>query len=151
MERRNYIYFAVVVISIVLVYILYPTDKKRIKKVIENGRQAVLAEDIDLMMDVISFNYRDSYGGTYLLLKKRAESAFHRYNDFEVTADAMRVSVDGNQAEASVKMSVIASVGSNRGYLIGDAEGARDVRIILDKSRYAWKVIQVEDIVDSKY
>ena len=150
MGHRSHIYFVVVAISILLVYILYPTDKKRIKKVIENSRQAVIAEDIDRLMDVVSFNYRDSYGGTYLLLKKRVETAFHRYDDFEATADVMGVSIEGTQAEASVRMSVIASDadGSNRGYLIGDAEGARDVKIMLDKSRYVWKVIQVEDIIN---
>lgn len=142
--RKSCISVAVLIITGVVVYLLYPGDEKRIKKVIEKAENAIIREDINQLMEHISFNYRDNYGGNYIQFKKRAASAFNRFDTFDVKTDIMRVSVKGEQAQAEINMSIIASDGKNRGYVIGDAGSAEDIKILLEKSPYEWKVIKME-------
>ncbi|MBI5663951.1 MAG: hypothetical protein HZC49_02500 [Nitrospirae bacterium] len=143
MARGRYRYLVLIVLAAVLVAVFYPSDKKRINKVLKACSESVLNEDIGQLMEHISYNYRDDYGGSYLALKKRAEMVFSRFNDFEITADVMRISVDGERAEAQLKVSIIATEDGRRGYFIGDAEKARDVRVLLEKSSYGWEIINI--------
>ena len=149
MGRKSHIFSALLIVAIVLLYAFYPTDKKRIKMVIEDSTEAIMQEDLDKLMEHISFNYRDQYGGSYLLFKKRMEKVFTRFDDFDITADIMKVSLEEGGAEAELKMSIIASERAKRGYLIGDAVGAEDVRVVMEKSPYEWKVTKVERIADN--
>jgi hypothetical protein len=104
-----------------------------------------LDKDISGLMENISFNYSDDYGGSYLLLKKRLEKLLNRFSDFEITADVMGMEIDENRAEADLKVSVIASKGEERGYLIGDAGGVQDMKVSFEKSpALQWKIIKVE-------
>lgn len=147
MGLKGRIFLAVLFIVLVLIYVFYPTDKKRIKNVIENSTEAITEEDMDGLMEHISFNYRDDYGGGYLVLKKRMEKGFARFDDIDITADIMRVSVEGEKAEAELKLNVIASEGTDRGYVIGEAGSHEDIRIYLEKSPYEWKIIKIEGVV----
>jgi len=144
MARGRFRYLILMVLAAVLVAVFYPSDKKRINKVLNSCRESVLNKDIGQLMEHISYNYRDDYGGSYLVLKKRAEMIFSRFNEFEVAADVMKITVDREQAEAHLKVSIIATEDGRRGYYIGDAEKARDVRVFLEKSPYEWKVINID-------
>jgi hypothetical protein len=144
MGRKSCFFIIILFTAVILVYVLYPTEKKRIKKIIESCREAVKNENINLLMEHISFNYSDDYGGSYLQLKKRMELAFNRFDDIDITADIMNIAIEDKQADAEIKMSVIASEGNNRGYLIGDAGSDQDIKLYLEKSPFEWKVIKVE-------
>ena len=144
MGRNSRISLAVLLIAVTAWYVFYPSDKKRIKKVIDNSTQAIIKKDIDQLMDHISFNYRDEYGGTYLLFKKRMEGAFERFEDIEINADIMSVNVKNEHADARLRMSAIVTEGSERGYIIGDGGSDEDVSVYLEKSPYEWKVFKVE-------
>ncbi len=146
MGRKSHIFPALLMLAAVLLYALYPTDKKRIKIVIKDSTEAIVQEDIDRLMEHISFNYRDRHGGSYLLFKKRMEKVFTKFDEFDITTDIMKVSVEDDGAEVELKMSVIASERAKRGYVIGDAVGAEDIRVFMEKSPYEWKVTEVERI-----
>jgi len=128
--------------------ILFPTDSKRIKKVLNSGSKAVAEEDADSLMEIISYNYSDDHGGSYLQLKKMAEAVFRRLDDIEVGMDITGVSVEGGRALADLRVSVIASEGSERGYLIGDAAGNLQLKVFLEKSPYKWKVVRIEGLAE---
>lgn len=137
----------VIVIAVTGVIALIPTDEKRIRKVIHSTKKAITGEDLEMMMDHISFNYSDEHGGSYLRLKKRAEAAFKRYDSFDITVDIMNIRVEDEKSKAWLKVSVIASEGDDRGYFIGDAGGAEDFNVYLEKSPYEWKIIKMESVV----
>ena len=59
-----------VVAAVIIAIVLFPSEKKRIKKVIRTCEQAVINENSEALMSLISFNYLDDYGGSYLTLKK---------------------------------------------------------------------------------
>jgi hypothetical protein len=136
----------IAVAAVVAVVVFFPTEQKRIRKVITGAAEAVMREDVDGLMEHISFNYRDAHGGSYLLVGKRAEAAFRRYDSLDVTADIVNMDVEESRAEVYLKVTIIASQGPDRGYILGDAEKARDVKIGLEKSAYEWKIINAEGI-----
>jgi hypothetical protein len=144
MGSNSRISLALLLIAVTAWYVFYPSDKKRIKKVIDNSTQAIIKKDIDELMDHVSFNYRDEYGGTYLLFKKRMEGVFARFEDIEIEADIMGVNVDNDQADARLRMSAVVTEGTDRGYIIGDGGTDEDVKVYLEKSPYEWKVFKVE-------
>ena len=73
--------FALVVAAVIIVIIMFPSDKKRIRKTIRTSEQAFIKEDLKSVMDFVSLNYTDDYGGSYLTFKKRAERLFSTYDD----------------------------------------------------------------------
>jgi hypothetical protein len=145
MAFRHYLIFGVILTAVALVIIYYPSEKKRIRKVIDGCIESVLSENADNLMGHISFNYSDDRGGSYIQIKKRMELIFNRFDDFDIAVDIMNIRVEEGKAVADLKVNMIASHGTDRGYLIGDAAGPEDMKIYLEKSPYEWKVYKVEN------
>ncbi|MEW6600076.1 MAG: hypothetical protein AB1499_03820 [Nitrospirota bacterium] len=148
MALGRYRYLVICVIIAVLAAVFYPSEKKRISKVLKACVESVTDEDISRLMEHISYNYRDDHGGSYLILKKRAETVFRRFDDFAITADVMNITVDREKAEADLRVSIIATEAGMRGYFIGDAEKAAEIMVHLEKSPYEWKIMKVDYIND---
>jgi len=143
--------FGIIAIFLLIVVVigvtLIPTERNRIKKVIGNCEAAVLNSDMSGLMENISFNYRDDSGGSYLLLKKRLEMLFKRFKNFEISSDVMGIEINGNSAAVDLKVSVIASEGNDRRYLIGDAGWPQDIKAHFEKSpSLQWKIIRIEGV-----
>jgi hypothetical protein len=141
MKKFGIILFITAVITVIFIF---PSDKKRIRKAIGAAEQAVVNEDVKALMDRVSFNYADDYGGSYLTLKKRAEHLFKAYDDFEVTAEIAGIAVIEEKATVDVKVSLVASSGSDRGYLIGEAGGHREIKVYFEKSKLNWMITGLE-------
>ena len=136
---------ALVVAAIIIVIVLFPSDKKRIRKAISACEQAVINENSAALMSLISFNYSDDYGGSYLTLKKRSERLFKTYDDFEFIVDIVGITVNEGEAVADLKLSLIASAGNERGYLFGDAGSHREIRVYLGKEKFGWVIVRLDD------
>lgn len=139
----------IIVISVViiaLIIILFPTEKKRINKVIKKGSEAILNEDIDSFMDVVALSYKDDYGGSYLYMKKRVERVLSRFDDFEIIIGNMGTTLEDKTAIVDLRVSIIASEGEKRAYLIGDAGGHKAVKVFFVKEPFNWKLERIEGI-----
>lgn len=136
---------ALVVAAVIVAIIIFPSDKKRIQKTITASEQAFIKEDLKSVMDHVSFNYTDDYGGSYLTLKQRIERLFSTYDDFEVYSDIVAITVSGDEALADLRVSIIASVGNERGYLFGDAGSHREIRVYLAKENFGWMIVRLDD------
>lgn len=137
----------------IAVYIFYPTDENRIRKIIISSEEAVISENIDGFMKAVSFNYSDDYGNNYLLLKKRMQSAFKSLDNIKIESSIDRISVmdDNAEAELSFRVSVSPGVesatgGEEREYIIGDAGKPQTVVVYFSKSPYAWLIIKVDKL-----
>lgn len=129
---------------------LIPTDRNQIKKVIDSSKTAVLNGDVSGFMENVSFNYSDDSGNSYLLLKKRMDRLLGRFRDFDISTDILSVAIDKDTAEADLKVSVIASDGDAREYLVGDAAWPQDVKVFFEKSpSLQWKLMRVEQVDQS--
>lgn len=139
---------SVLIVGVVIVISLFPSEKKRVKKIIMKCGDAVAAEDIDALMEHVSFHYSDKHGGSYLRVKNAAESAFNSFDDFDLEIDIMSINIQENKADADVKVSLIVSDGATRGYLLGDAGGLQDVHVSFEKDPYEWKVIRINGVFE---
>jgi hypothetical protein len=135
--------------GIALVVVFFPSDKKRIMKVVDSGRKAVVNEDLENFMDIISLNYTDDFGGNYTIIKKRMDRLFKQFENFDIKLDVLGISVNKDDAAAELNLNMIASEDEYRGYLIGDAEGGQYVKVYFGKSPYKWKVKKIEGIAES--
>jgi len=137
--------FALVAAATIIVIVVFPSDKKRIRKAISTCEQAVINENSEALMSLISFNYVDDYGGSYLTFKKRSERLFKNYDDFEFIVDIVGITVNEGEAVADLKLSLIASAGNERGYLFGDAGSHREIRVYLGKEKFGWMIVRLDD------
>jgi hypothetical protein len=135
--------------SVIIILVFYPTERKRIKNVINNAERSIIEEDIDALMKNISYNYIDGYGNNYLLLKKRTQMIFRRFDDIEIEKRFKDILINGKEAEVLITTDVMASEGSERGYIIGDAVNPGMVKVYLEKSPHKWKIRRVDIFSES--
>ncbi len=136
----------VIIVIAALVFIFFPSEKKRISTVIEKGSEAIIHEDVDSFIDIVALSYNDDYGGSYLYMKKRVERLFGRFDDFEIAIDNMGATIEDKTASVDLRVSMIASEGDKRAYLIGDAGGHQAIRVFFVKAPYNWKLERIEGI-----
>ena len=80
MTKKAIIITVPVLVSLLLVYLFLPSDTKRIRKIIYDGRDAIVRKDLERVMAHVSYNYRDRYGFTYLSIKENLKSLFRGPN-----------------------------------------------------------------------
>lgn len=131
---RKSVILLVLVIAGAAAYLLWPSDEARIKKLLKEEVRAVEQEDIEGVMDGVSYNYRDEHGLSYLLLKRTLERQFTRYSDIEVEYENIEVGVNKDRAEARMDLRVIATWGQDRGYYLGDIKTPARLTLELEKS-----------------
>jgi|GEM_PF-1817041 hypothetical protein len=142
--RRLWWITLVFILSVIAVLILYPTEEGRIRKVINRAEKAIVEEDIDALMENVSYNYADDYGNNYLLLRRRMEAVFRRLDDIEVEKVFRDISINDTEAEVMLRASVLATMGEERGYIYGGAGGHDSVRVYLEKTAHRWRIRRVE-------
>lgn len=121
---------------------LWPSDETRIRKLIKEGALVVEREDLDGLMSKVSFNYRDEYGLSYLLLKDVIKREFGYYSDIDVEYENLAVRVDKDRATATLDLRVLASTGTLRGYIFGDLREPLRLKLELEKgSMRKWLVL----------
>ncbi len=128
----------------IIIVVFYPTEKSRIKKVINKSARAIRKEDVKGLMENISYNYTDDYGNNYLLLKKRMQMIFKRFDDIEIEKEFNEILVDGKNAEVMIIARVIATDDTERGYIIGDAIDPETIKVYLEKIPYIWRIRKVD-------
>jgi hypothetical protein len=64
MSKKTVMSLAVLILSPLIIYFLWPSDESRIKKLFREGAKAIELEKIDDVMSKVSFNYTDDHGLT---------------------------------------------------------------------------------------
>jgi len=146
MSRKSIILLAILIISPVIIYLLWPSDESRIKKLFREGAKAIEQEKIDEVMARVSFNYTDEYGLTYLSVKKGMTRVFQRMDGITVEYEITKIDIRENTAAAELDIRVIASHGNDTGYAMGDAARPAHMTFFLDKERTTWLVTKSRDM-----
>ncbi len=136
-------------LGLLALYLLWPTDESRIRKLFKEGAHGVESRDLDGVMAKISFNYRDEYGMTYLYLRETLKREFQRLSDINVEYSAPRIQVREDTATADLDVRVIITSGNEAGYLIGDARAPLRLRFTLEKERAKWQIVKTEGLRES--
>ncbi len=146
MSKKSLIFLSLLIICPLIVYVLWPSDVSRIKKLFKQGAKAIESEKIDDLMSKVSFNYSDEYGLTYLYLKEGIEKVFIQMDDFIIEYEIIKIEVNDKTANAELDVRVIASYGQDTGYIIGDAAEPANVIFTLEKVRTKWLVNKTRGI-----
>jgi hypothetical protein len=140
MSRKKLILLIALIAAPLIIYLLWPSDESRIRKLFREGTKAIQEKNLDDAMAKVSFNYLDDYGITYLILKDGIKRTFGRLDRIEIEYDLTAITVRDNTATADMDLRVIAESGSDAGYIVGDAAKAAKVRFALEKERGKWLV-----------
>jgi hypothetical protein len=146
MSRKTVIFLILLFAAPVIIYLLFPSDKSRIRKLFRQGAAAVEAKKTEDVMAKVSFNYTDEHGLTYLYLKKVFERMFGQMDNIKVEYDIKDIEVSGDSATADLDIRVIAGCGQETGYVAGDAARPLRIKFFLDKEHLKWLVVRTEGL-----
>ena len=146
MSKKSIILLSLIIVLPVILYFLWPSDESRIKKLFKEGSKAIEKKDIDASMSKISYNYTDEYGLTYLLIKESMKSVFQRMNDIKIEYENLNIKVDDEKATADMDVRIIATIGNDTGYILGDLPKPAHLRFTLEKERTKWLVTKTEGL-----
>jgi hypothetical protein len=146
MSRKSVIILALLILALVIIYFLWPSDESRIRKLFRGGAKAIEQEKIDEVMAAVSFNYTDEYGLTYLYIKQGMARVFQRMDGIKVEYEITRLEIKDDGAAAELDIRVIASEGNDTGYAVGDAARPVHMKFTLEKQRTTWLVSRTEGL-----
>jgi hypothetical protein len=128
------------------VYLLWPSDESRIKKVFREGARSIEKKDLEGVMGKVSFNYSDDYGLTYLYIKQSMKNVFQQMNDIGIEYENLKVTIADTAATAEMDVRVIATSGNDTGYIVGDLAKPAHLKFTLGKERTNWLITKTEGI-----
>lgn len=146
MSKKTIILLFILFALPIILYLLWPSDESRIKKLFREGSKAIEKEDIDAVMSKVSYNYRDEYGLTYLYMKELMKSVFQQMNDIKIEYENLKIEVNNKVATADTDVRIIATIGNDTGYILGDLSKPVHLKFTLEKERTKWLVIKTEGL-----
>jgi hypothetical protein len=146
MSKKSLIFLFILIILPIVLYLLWPSDESRIKKLFKEGSHAIEKEDLDAVMSRVSFNYRDEYGLTYLYMKELMKSVFQRMSDIKIEYENLMIKVNDKTATADMDVRIIATIGNDTGYILGDLPKPVHLKFTLEKVRTKWLVTKTEGL-----
>lgn len=145
-KKKGLLIFHILFAIAFLSYLLLSSDESKIKKLFKEGSRAIEREDIDAVMSKVSYNYRDENGMNYLSLKESIKSVFKQMNDIKVEYENLKIKVNKKTASTDMDVRILATVGNETGYIIGDLTKPIHLRFTLEKERTKWLVTKTEGL-----
>ena len=146
MSKKSIALLLVLIVTPLIIYLLWPSDESRIKKLFKEGSRAIEKKDLETVMSKVSFNYRDEYGLTYLYLKKIMESVFRQTENIRIEYDKVKITVHDDKATTGMDVLILATRGNNTGYILGDLSEPAHLTFTLEKVRTKWLVTKTEGL-----
>lgn len=146
MRKKTIAFLLTAIVTPLIIYLVWPSDESRIKKVFKEGSRAIEKEDLETVMAKVSFNYRDEYGMTYLYLKELMKSVFKQAEDIKIEYDNVRITVLDDTATTNMDVLILATMGNNTGYILGDLSEPAHLTFTLEKERTRWLVTKTEGL-----
>ena len=144
MSKKSIVLLVLIIVIPITIYLLWPTDESRIKKLFKEGSQAIEKKDIDGVMAKVSFNYRDEYGLTYLYIKEYMKRFFQQVSDVKIEYENLIINITDKTAKADMDVRVVATIGSDTGYILGELPRPIHIRFVLEKEKVKWIVTKTE-------
>lgn len=146
MSKKTIAFISLIAVILLIIYLIWPSDESRIKKLFKEGAHAIEKEDLDSVMSRVSYNYRDEYGLTYLYLKELMKSVFKQTESIKIEYEDVRITISDDTAVTDIDVLVLATVGNNTGYILGDLSEPAHLTFTLEKERTKWLVTKTEGL-----
>ena len=144
MSRKTIILLLILFILPLVIYFLWPSDEARIKKLFREGAKAIEKKDLDAVMSKVSYNYTDEYGFNYLYIKESMKRFFQQMGDLDIEYENVTMTITDKAAKAEMDVRVVAGIGNERGYILGDLPNPVHLTFTLEKQRTKWLVTKTE-------
>jgi len=143
MNKRRSAGFILLALLIVAAWLFWPSDESRIRRTLREETKAFEAGNLDGVMTGVSYTYRDAYGMPYIAMKGYLKRFFEQFSDIGVECGDPGIRLLGEEeAVAELNVRVLATMGNERGYILGDLKGPVRVRVFLRKEHAAWLIAQ---------
>jgi len=146
LSKKSIILLLFLIAAPIIIYLLWSSDESRIKKLFKEGSRAIEKEDLDAVMSKVSFNYRDEYGMTYLYIKETMKSVFQKMDHIKIESESLKINIKDGTATADTDISIIATIGPDTGYILGDVSKPAHLKFTLEKERAKWLVTKTEGL-----
>jgi hypothetical protein len=146
LSKKTLAFLFLIILTPIILYFLWPSDESRIKKLFKEGSHAIEKEELDAVMSKVSFNYSDEYGLTYLYMKELMKSVFQRMSDIKIEYENLMIKVNDKTATADMDVRIIATIGNDTGYILGDLPKPVHLKFTLEKVRTKWLVTKTEGL-----
>jgi hypothetical protein len=146
LTKKTIVFLFILILTPVIIYLIWPSNESRIKKLFKEGSQAIEQQDLETVMSKVSFNYCDEYGLTYLYLKELIKSVFQQMDDIKVEYENVKIAVHNDTATAHMDVLILATIGNDTGYIMGDLTEPAHLTFTLDKEKTKWFVIKTEGL-----
>jgi hypothetical protein len=146
MSKKSIALLFILIAAPLIIYLIWPSDESRIKKLFREGAHAVEKEDLDAAMSKVSYNYRDEYGLSYLYIKELMKSVFQKMDHIKVEYENLKININDRTATADMDVRIIATIGDNTGYVMGDLPHPAHLKFTLEKERTTWLVTKTEGL-----
>jgi hypothetical protein len=110
---------------------LIVTDTKRVRRVMEKGRRAIVRRELGSLMSIIDPTYEDDFGFNYARLRSWFQVQFRTYDSVVCRIPLMSVNVDRQEAVCSLAF-WFAGFRSGGG-TVPDGEGLDDFPVYEDR------------------
>jgi len=144
MSKKSIAFLFVLIAAPLIIYLIWPSDESRIKKLFSEGARAIEKKDLDTAMSKVSYNYRDEYGLSYLYIKELMKSVFQKMDHIKVEYENLKINISDKAATADIDIRIIATIGDNTGYVMGDLPNPAHLKFTLEKERTRWMVTKME-------
>ena len=146
MSKKTVIALAVLILSPLLIYFLWPSDENRIKKLFREGAHAIEQEKTDDVMSRLSFNYTDDKGLAYITIKQGMGRVFQQMSGIKIDYEIKNITIKDRTATAEVDIRVLAGHEQETGYAVGDSASPVHMKFFLEKERAKWLVSRTEGL-----
>jgi len=146
LSKKSIIILCILLALPLILYLLWPSDESRIKKLFREGARAIEKEDLDGVMSKVSYNYQDAYGMNYIYIKESMKRLFQMMSDIKIEYENLSIKVEKKEATAEMDVRILATIGNDTGYILGDLPRPVHLRFTLEKEKTKWLVTKTEGL-----
>jgi hypothetical protein len=121
----------------------YLSPQARIEHFLVRIAAAAEEKDTDTLLSAFSQEYSDIRGQNYETLADTIEQGFEKVDRLNITLEAVRSEVAGDEAKASFDLIVVGVRGEERYLLVGRPMAPEKMRVALIKEAGEWKIMEV--------
>ncbi len=157
--KKILIVAAVLVIAIVALRLLRPSDRTRIVKTLTTSVASVESESLDKLMSTISLTYRDQLGLAYLPLRRVFSDMFRELDNIKVGCTIVDIAIRGDTADAVLDVWATGAIQGQRCRIIGSSGSPERITVTLAKGEVKWAIVgsrwetlpTIEGLMDRQY
>ncbi len=146
MSKKSIALLLLLILIPIIIYLFWPSDESRIKKLFKEGSRAIEREDLNEVMSKVSYAYTNEHGLNYLYIKEYMKQFFHQMSDIKIEYENLKIRVNKKNASAELDVMILATIGNETGYIFGDLAEPVHLRFLLEKERTKWFVTKTEGL-----